>query len=103
MLSPLKRPVTWRETVKHAPQSCFSHRRFNFYPEPYALEPGEAEVSKSRVLDERVDGAGHQLLLTAQDRIISNCIRYFVTYASDMRHAPQVMCCPAGQPVSLPA
>ena len=27
---------------------CFSHRRFNFYAQPYAVQPGEVEVSKSR-------------------------------------------------------
>ena len=49
------RPYCTRATPAHRPQSSrqfgwFSHRRFNFYPEPSALEPGEVEVSKSRML-----------------------------------------------------
>src|SRR5712692_10559435 len=43
----------WQAILTWQPQSlrmfvCFSHRRFNFYPGACLLEPGEAELSKSR-------------------------------------------------------
>jgi hypothetical protein len=52
MLSLLKRPVTWRTTVKHAPQSGFSTLRNNFYREPYALEPREVALERAAHLGE---------------------------------------------------
>jgi hypothetical protein len=44
---------TLQGTLAWQPQTldwlwCFSHRRFNFYAQPYAAQPGEVEVSKSR-------------------------------------------------------
>jgi hypothetical protein len=62
-------------------------RRFNFYPEPYALEPGEAEVVKEpRTLVHRVRRWTPAIPDDAMP-YCSKCTRYFVTYASGMRHA----------------
>lgn len=47
MLSPFKRPVTWRETVEHARQSWFSTLRNNFYAQPYAVQPREVVLERA--------------------------------------------------------
>ena len=69
-VSPFTGTVHRAHAAEHARRAAvLLIRRFNFYARAFPSQPGEAEISKSCVLDEAVCGAGHQLFLTAQDRI----------------------------------
>lgn len=47
LLSPFKRPVTWRNARKHAYEQLFSTLRNNFDPQPYAVEPREVVLERA--------------------------------------------------------
>ena len=67
MLSPFLGAVTSPSPVEHARLAAenppqFSPLRYNFYREPYALEPASC-IRKSRIRTASCLGAGHQLFL----------------------------------------
>jgi hypothetical protein len=47
LLSPLKRPVTWRTLREHALSAGFSALRNNFYAQPYAVQPREVVLERA--------------------------------------------------------
>jgi hypothetical protein len=47
MLSPFKRPVTWRTLREHALSAGFSALWNNFYAQPYAVQPREVVLERA--------------------------------------------------------